>query len=301
MKVKKIDSIAFGLSFVINLIIVFLLPDLKIEEVLNRKLKVGLVSVESNKRKATTTQKTQTDKRVSKIVPEKNDVQEKPKKEIAKNEPAPKAEEKKVISLDSLAQTISAPGINVLATDVSSFRKQSASTKPDNVKKEITVKKQETGSSHDIKPSLDDLENNAPKFAMEENKDFEMKANGKESLEFDKIYDVSGTDDGLPSGYKLGVEDGDIIAKWDGANEEPRYPETAQLRGMQGTVKLKMTIDERGNVTALNLEKGSGVPEINIAIEEIARTWKIYLSKNGLNIKGDVILEYNFKLVGKNS
>ena len=60
-----------------------------------------------------------------------------------------------------------------------------------------------------------------------------------------------------------------------------------------------MNIDENGNVKTLKLEKGSGVPEINNAIEEVGRTWKIYLSKNGLSVKGDVILEYNFTLKGK--
>ena len=57
-----------------------------------------------------------------------------------------------------------------------------------------------------------------------------------------------------------------------------------------------MNIDEYGNVKSLKLEKGSGVPEINNAIEKVGRTWKIYLSKNGLNVQGDVILEYNFIL-----
>ncbi len=104
--------------------------------------------------------------------------------------------------------------------------------------------------------------------------------------------------EGLPSGYKLGVEDGDVVAKWDTNNLEPEYPESAQLRGMQGKVLLKMEIDENGRVSSVFIEKGSGVPEINEAIEQIARTWRIYLTKNGLNIKGNVILEYSFKLKG---
>ncbi|MGL4970617.1 MAG: energy transducer TonB, partial [Cetobacterium sp.] len=100
--------------------------------------------------------------------------------------------------------------------------------------------------------------------------------------------------------YKLGVEDGDVVAKWDQNNREPRYPESAQLRGMQGKVLLKIQIDESGKVSSVFIEKGSGVPEINMAIEEIARTWKIYLAKNGLNIRGTVTLEYSFKLLGAN-
>ena len=114
--------------------------------------------------------------------------------------------------------------------------------------------------------------------------------------EFDRILHSEDGKKGLPSGYKLGTEDGDIVARWDNSNSEPIYPESAQAKGLHGTVKIRMNIDEYGNVKSLKLEKGSGVPEINNAIEKVGRTWKIYLSKNGLNVQGDVILEYNFIL-----
>ena len=128
-------------------------------------------------------------------------------------------------------------------------------------------------------------------------KDLTFQGEGEEELGLKTRVEKDGAE-GLPSGYRLGVEDGDIIAKWDQNNREPRYPEAAQLRGMQGKVLLKIQIDEAGKVTSVFIEKGSGVPEINIAIEEIARTWRIYLTKNGLNIKRNVNLEYSFKILG---
>ena len=68
---------------------------------------------------------------------------------------------------------------------------------------------------------------------------------------------------------------GDIIARWDKGNREPSYPSSAELKGLQGTVRVKIDLDEKGNVTNFIMEKGSGVPEINSAIESIGRTWKI--------------------------
>ena len=138
------------------------------------------------------------------------------------------------------------------------------------------------------------------KFMATDEKKLSFNSEEGNDLEFERILKAEGDAEGLPSGYRLGTEDGNIVARWDNSNMEPVYPESAQLKGLHGTVRIRMNIDEYGNVTSLFLEKGSGVPEINSAIEEIGRTWKIYLSKNGMNVKGDVILEYNFTLRGKN-
>ncbi|MGL5054858.1 MAG: energy transducer TonB [Fusobacteriaceae bacterium] len=107
-----------------------------------------------------------------------------------------------------------------------------------------------------------------------------------------------GSVSGIPSGYKLGSADGDIIADWSPSNRNPVYPQSAQAKGLNGSVRLRLTIDEYGNVLGVAFEKGSGVPEINLAIEQVARTWKINLKKKGKTVYGDVILEYNFKLTG---
>lgn len=107
-----------------------------------------------------------------------------------------------------------------------------------------------------------------------------------------------GISSGVPSGYKLGALDGDIEAKWNPSNRNPEYPQSAQLKGINGTVSLLLNIDASGNIRNVAFQRKSGYPEIDLAIEKIARTWKINLSKNGKTVQGDVVLEYNFKLVG---
>lgn len=104
-------------------------------------------------------------------------------------------------------------------------------------------------------------------------------------------------DNGIPFGYKFGVDKG-IKAKWDQRNKNPKYPETAELRGMQGKIKLRLKVDKNGRVIDVVIEKGSGVPEINQVTEEVARTWIIKLIRNGMNVEGNVVVEYTFKLKG---
>ncbi|MGL6114589.1 MAG: energy transducer TonB [Cetobacterium sp.] len=306
MKIRKVDTLSLGLSILINIIIILCIPNFKIEEVIDKKLKVGLVALSGNQKKLTKKEFKESTHTLSKSNPPKEKPQEKKIEPNKKNENKDKKVEKKILSLDKLEQSISSSKINILSKDITT---SSPNIVRKNVESDILGKKieerlpRERNLEAPIDPAID------TSLPVTEDRKFEIKdstetlENVKEDkvpVDFGKVYDVTGMNDGLPSGYKLGVEDGDIIAKWDPENKEPTYPESAQKRGMQGVVKLRLTIDPKGNVDALTLEKGSGVPEINFAIEEIARTWKIYLSKNGLNIKGDVILEYNFKLVGKN-
>lgn len=103
---------------------------------------------------------------------------------------------------------------------------------------------------------------------------------------------------GVPSGYTLGSTDGDIDAKWDPKNRDPEYPLSAQQRGINGSVTLYLNIDAGGNVRSVAFRKRSGFTDIDNAIELIARSWKIHLSKNGKTVQGDVFLDYNFKLIG---
>ena len=146
---------------------------------------------------------------------------------------------------------------------------------------------------------IDTIEISAPKINILNKKNIQVpKKNIVNSNKIEKTLTFNG--DGAPSGYKLGSTDGDIIATWDPNNQEPVYPESAQLKGLNGTVKLKLNIDEYGNIKNINFQKGSGVPEINLSIEKVARTWKIYLKKNSVVVKGEVILEYSFKLTGNN-
>ena len=150
--------------------------------------------------------------------------------------------------------------------------------------------------------NLDAIEITAPKLDVLNKK--KIKAPKKTEQVFNETFKSNEVNleraEGASQGYKLGAADGDIVATWDPKNKEPKYPESAQLRGLNGTVTLRLNIDEYGNIKKIDFQKGSGVPEINLSIEKVARTWKIYLKKNSTVVRGEVILEYNFKLTASN-
>jgi protein TonB len=103
--------------------------------------------------------------------------------------------------------------------------------------------------------------------------------------------------EGLPEGVKIGVTDGDIKPRLDDLNVDIIYPELAKKEGRSGKVEFLVDIGVDGRVNSLVLKKGSGHKDLNRAAEEVLRTWKIYLSKNGLSVKGTVLLEIDFNLV----
>lgn len=49
MKINKRDTFSFSLALILNIIIVLLIPEYKIEDVKDKKLKVGLVALEKEK------------------------------------------------------------------------------------------------------------------------------------------------------------------------------------------------------------------------------------------------------------
>ncbi|MGL5797057.1 MAG: energy transducer TonB, partial [Cetobacterium sp.] len=287
---------------VINFLILFLIPGITIDKIVNKKLKVGLVSTESPKKVKQTPKVTQEKNNSSKKEPKKEVKKELVKEIVKETKPVEKITEVKKLSLDDLAKNITKRETEFLVIDTPSKREISNDLK-DRVldKKDLVESKSESSldftknitlsKDEEILEKTSELSNKSEELGLEEAE--------KDSFGLKTMIEKNGID-GLPSGYKLGVEDGDVVAKWDQNNREPRYPESAQLRGMQGKVLLKIQIDESGKVSSVFIEKGSGVPEINMAIEEIARTWKIYLAKNGLNIRGTVTLEYSFKLLGAN-
>lgn len=309
---RKDDGISLLLSIVINVIIILLIPSLSVERVENKKIKIGLVAYENKNRTKLEGQKNSnsSEKKSSQEIEKKVTP---PKKEPSK--PEKKVEEKKVEksvekksenkidlnALNSIATNVSVPQVEVMSTVQPSrvFRE---------VKKLETPKKEfgqsgavvsENSLSQNITLSKELISSKNEKFELKDDDKIAFNSELGNDSSFDRILQITGDTEGLPSGYRLGTEDGDIVARWDSSNREPVYPESAQLKGLHGSVKIRMNIDEAGNVRSLHLEKGSGVPEINNAIEEVGRTWKIYLSKNGLSVEGNVILEYNFVLRGK--
>ncbi len=155
----------------------------------------------------------------------------------------------------------------------------------DDMLKEVQIKAPPTKSDKGIKAPNISTPKPRPQSSSSANQDV-MEAN----------IETKGSKPGIPSGYKLGAVDGDIIANWSPTNRDPEYPESAQLQGLNGTVSLRLTIDEYGNVRNVDFVKSSGVPAIDLAIEKVARTWKINLKKKNKIVSGDVILDYKFKL-----
>ncbi len=292
MDINKRDKLSFSLALIINLIIVLLIPGYKIEDVKEGKLKVGLVALEKERVYSKEQKKTVTAKKpVEKKEPVKRNIEiPAPKKQEAKKE--------KSLSLDSVSKTIKAPSINVISSVNLSARKKSDTLDEalKSTKKELKFEREEKlgMKTEDIKFN-DTL---ALDETIKERDTSNILIDKDESISVESIKVEEGKVEGLPSGYKLGVEEGDIVARWDSENQEPEYPESAQLKGLQGSVRVKIDVNEKGEVVNLIIDKGSGVPEINSAIESIGRTWKIYLSRHGLSIKGRVILDYTFKLKG---
>lgn len=310
---KKDDGISILLSIVINIIIVLLIPSLSANKVENKKIKIGLVAYENKNRtklegqKNTNTSQKKTTEELKKTPPKKEVA--KVEKPVEKKQEVKKVEEKKtpqksdkidLSALNSIASSVSVPKVEVMTsvqTKQNGYREVAILETPKKELQSGVISKNKVGENITLSKELVSAENE--KLELNDNDKIAFNSEIGKDSSFDRILQISGETEGLPSGYRLGTEDGDIVARWDTSNREPVYPESAQLKGLHGSVKIRMNIDENGNVKTLKLEKGSGVPEINNAIEEVGRTWKIYLSKNGLSVKGDVILEYNFTLKGK--
>lgn len=292
MNINKRDKLSFFLALLINIVIVLLIPGYKIEDIKEGKLKVGLVALEKEKVYSKEQKKTVSAK---KLVQKKEPV--KKNTEI----PTPKKEEikkEKSLSLASVSKTIKAPSINIMNTKSLSTKKSNdlLSDALKGTKKEIKFEREEKLGMRTENIEFNDTL--ALDKTIQDRDNENMFIDDSEDIVIESIKTDEGQVEGLPSGYKLGVSDGDIIARWDSGNQEPKYPESAQLKGLQGSVRVKIDVNEKGEVVNLIIDKGSGVPEINSAIEAIGRTWKIYLSKHGLSIKGRVVLDYTFKLKG---
>lgn len=298
MRRKRNDTIILIISVAINMIILFLIPDLKVEEVVEKKLKVGLVNLQSKKHIQTKKQK-----KIEATKSSKKEI-EKPQEKVAQKEMEKSSNKKSVdlLSLEKLSQGISRKPLEKITSKIPTPRESSI-----DIQQELLKDKNIVQVERVISNSLDD------EIRVNDNLEEKAFIPGTVINEKDLIYDVDKTEEqfefeveqegikGLPSGYKLGVQDGDVVARWDDQNREPSYPESALKKGMQGKVLIRIKLDERGNVVNFAIEKGSGSPEINEAIEKVVRTWKIYLNKNGLNVKGDVTLEYTFKLLGNSN
>ncbi|MCI6152399.1 MAG: energy transducer TonB [Fusobacterium perfoetens] len=292
MGIKKNDFFSFIIASALNIGLIYLIPTFTTEDVGDKKIKVGLVALEKEKTFSKENNKDLPNKKKS----EKKQTQNTTVENIVENTEEVKKE--KSLNLVELSKGIQAPSFEIISSkkDKSIKRNSQLENVAMAYKKEMKYEREESVGLEKEKSIFSDAK--IIDKIISDVQDENLTINSNKDMTFENIKVDKGKVEGLPSGYKLGLEDGDVIARWDSSNREPEYPEKAELRGLQGTVKVRLDVNERGEVLNLTIIKGSGVPEINKAIENIGRTWKIYLSKHGLRIKGRVILDYTFKLKG---
>ncbi len=77
---------------------------------------------------------------------------------------------------------------------------------------------------------------------------------------------------------------------------EPKYPMLARRLGKEGVVKLKLFIDDKGNLTDVKIvdDPGSGLTEA--AIEAVKKSTYVPATKNSAKVNSVAVLNINFRL-----
>ena len=302
---KKSDYICLFLSIIINIGIVLALAIFSkdTQEIIDaEQIKIGLVAVESDastkfrgeknvdakkqnldadsiEKKEEKTEKLEkptenkveeikTEKTVEKITekPEKKEAEKSKEKtpEKPKEKPAEKGE--KVVEKKEEKKTSEKP-----ATKENS--KKSSSEKPSlaDLKKQISGSQPKT-SNGGYSPTAD--------------------PDGEEVV--DRVLQNVTYSNGLVSGSKMGNSSDGRVVDWNAKNKAPEFPQAAKSSGKHGKLKIKLKVDKMGNVLSFVIVEGSGVPEIDAAVERVVGTWRVKLMKNGKPVNGTFYLNYNF-------
>mgnify|MGYP003357705880 CR=1 FL=1 len=314
---KKSDYICLFLSIVINIGIVLALAIFSkdTQEIIDaEQIKIGLVAVENDastkfkgkknvdakkqnldadsiEKKEEKTEKPEkpTEKKVEEIKTEKTveKITEKPEKKAAEK-PAEKPKEKtpekpKEKPIEKKVEKLAEKGEKV----VEKKDEKKAPEKP-------TTKENSKKSSSE-KPSLADLKKqisgSQPKtsnggYSPTEDPD------GEEIV--DRVLQNVTYSNGLVSGSKMGNSSDGRVVDWNAKNKAPEFPQAAKSSGKHGKLKIKLKVDKMGNVLSFVIVEGSGVPEIDAAVERVVGTWRVKLMKNGKPVNGTFYLNYNF-------
>ena len=314
---KKSDYICLFLSIVINIGIILALAIFSkdTQEIIDaEQIKIGLVAVESDastkfkgkknvdakkqnldadsiEKKEEKTEKPEkpTEKKVEEIKTKKTveKITEKPEKKAAEK-PAEKPKEKtpekpKEKPIEKKVEKLAEKGEKV----VEKKDEKKAPEKP-------TTKENSKKSSSE-KPSLADLKKqisgSQPKtsnggYSPTEDPD------GEEIV--DRVLQNVTYSNGLVSGSKMGNSSDGRVVDWNAKNKAPEFPQAAKSSGKHGKLKIKLKVDKMGNVLSFVIVEGSGVPEIDAAVERVVGTWRVKLMKNGKPVNGTFYLNYNF-------
>lgn len=315
---KKSDYICLFLSIIINIGIILALTVFSkdtTQEILDaEQIKIGLVAVENDastkfkgeknvdakkqnldadsiEKKEEKTEKPEkpTEKKVEEIKTEKTveKITEKPEKKAAEK-PAEKPKEKtlekpKEKPIEKKVEKLAEKGEKV----VEKKDEKKAPEKP-------TTKENSKKSSSE-KPSLADLKKqisgSQPKTS---NGGYSPTADPDGEEVVDRVLQNVTYSNGLVSGSKMGNSSDGRVVDWNAKNKAPEFPQAAKSSGKHGKLKIKLKVDKMGNVLSFVIVEGSGVPEIDAAVERVVGTWRVKLIKNGKPVNGTFYLNYNF-------
>ena len=307
---KKNDFICLFLSIIINIGIILALAVFSkdTQEIIDaEQIKIGLVAVESDastkfrgeknvdakkqnldadsiekKEEKTKKPENPTENKVEEIKTEKiveKIIEKTEKKEVEKpTEKTPEKQREKSLEKEKSAEK----GKKVVE-------------KKENPKKNSSESSNSKGTSKQEKPSLADLKKqisgSQPKtsnggYSPTEDPD------GEEVV--DRVLQNVTYSNGLVSGSKMGNSSDGRIVDWNAKNKAPEFPQSAKSSGKHGKLKIKLKVDKMGNVLSFVIVEGSGVPEIDAAVERVVGTWRVKLMKNGKPVNGSFYLNYNF-------
>jgi tonB family C-terminal domain len=306
---KKSDYICLFLSIIINIGIILALTvfSKNTQEILDaEQIKIGLVAVENDastkfkgeknvdakkqnldadsiekKEEKTEKREKPAEKKVEEIKTEKTveKITEKPEKKEAEK-PKEKTPEKPV---EKKVEKLAEKGEKV----VEKKDEKKAPEKP--------ATKENSKKSSSEKPSLADLKKqisgSQPKTS---NGGYSPTADPDGEEVVDRVLQNVTYSNGLVSGSKMGNSSDGRVVDWNAKNKAPEFPQAAKSSGKHGKLKIKLKVDKMGNVLSFVIVEGSGVPEIDAAVERVVGTWRVKLMKNGKPVNGTFYLNYNF-------
>ena len=321
---KKSDYICLFLSIIINIGIILALTVFSkdTQEILDaEQIKIGLVAVENDastkfkgeknvdakkqnldadsiEKKEEKTEKPEkpAEKKVEEIKTEKTveKITEKPEKKAAEK-PAEKPKEKTPEKpAEKKVEKLAEKGEKV----VEKKDEKKAPEKPatnEKTKKSSSESSDSKGTSKTEKPSLADLKKqisgSQPKTS---NGGYSPTADPDGEEVVDRVLQNVTYSNGLVSGSKMGNSSDGRVVDWNAKNKAPEFPQAAKSSGKHGKLKIKLKVDKMGNVLSFVIVEGSGVPEIDAAVERVVGTWRVKLMKNGKPVNGTFYLNYNF-------
>ena len=327
---KKSDYICLFLSIIINIGIILALTVFSkdTQEILDaEQIKIGLVAVENDastkfrgeknvdakkqnldadsiEKKEEKTEKPEkpTEKKVEEIKTEKTveKITEKPEKKVAekpKEKTPEKPKEQKVEKekpVEKKVEKLAEKGEKVVEKKDEKKAPEKPATK-ENSKKNSSESSDSKGTSKQEKPSLADLKKqisgSQPKTS---NGGYSPTADPDGEEVVDRVLQNVTYSNGLVSGSKMGNSSDGRVVDWNAKNKAPEFPQAAKSSGKHGKLKIKLKVDKMGNVLSFVIVEGSGVPEIDAAVERVVGTWRVKLMKNGKPVNGTFYLNYNF-------